>query len=232
MFKKIVMAGVLTFTTLSTSVFAYANDQVRPTDKKVVEPDEFDIQYLENTDTYQKIKFTNTKTQEVEYLEVVIEENKTEYTAQFDNKEVVVTRGEDYVTEHDLQTNEVKFTDLKAEPNEQQSKLNDVGILAVPAPVDPGQYTYSHSITGSRSTDVAAISLVAGIIASIYGGPVIGTCTTIATYLWGIKAKNVWYKSDHYLWRDSYHYPASYTKYYAYPDYTNFINSIWKTVNH
>ncbi|WP_419961858.1 hypothetical protein [Psychrobacillus sp. BM2] len=217
MFKKLAISGVLIFSTLCSSTFALANSEVSVQATKKLE-NGFEIEYLENTKDYQKIKFTNQETKEVEYLEVVIDENgQAEYTAYYNNKVTVLNQDATLGYELNLETNTTKTIDLS------ESKID---IQAV-APEEPGNYVYQTTFKSSKSFDTAIVSLIAGIVASVYGGPITGVATGIATFLYSTKAKQFWYVTDLYYYKDFPGKPASYTKYYAYPDYTNLINSIW-----
>lgn len=160
-----------------------------------------------NTEEYQKIKFTNNETQEVEYLEVTQNADGSYiYKSISKDQELEIKNEEDTTIITNLKTKEVK----KIENDEVLSNLNINASSDEPVP----HYIYSHTTYGSRSLDVAAVSAIAGILASIYGGPVTGSLLSIAGFLYSASATDVWYATHTY-----YYSSGVLCTYYVYTEY-------------
>lgn len=91
------------------------------------------------------------------------------------------------------------------------------------------KYQYAYTLKLSSELYVTGASAIAGIIASIVGGPVTGIITTIATAYAGYKAKKVyWYEIySRYVSGNTIHVQTIYT-YWKYHDYTNYLGSVTK----
>lgn len=184
--------------------------------------DNYIIEQIEDSESYQMIKFTNIETGAVEYLESTITEEKSEYRSIFDNEEILITREGDMLTTYDVKNKVTKTTDLSI--NSDEIRPFDLDM--------PGNGNHNwvlyNTYYGSRALDWATLSYVAGMVAGVFGGSAtMGLVVTTASYLISLNAKHFWYIQELWLWRNSFHYPASYNKYYAYPDYTNLINTIY-----
>lgn len=187
----------------------------------------YEIEYLENTDVYQKIKFTNKETGETEYLEADLTNN--EYRAIYNDEqtkqqtEVLITKEEDSIVTENLTTNEQKtekIFNLSSENNIQQRGL----------PGGNGDYQLQATFKGSKSltnNGTATVSLAAGIIASIYGGPITGIVVSIASYLVTAGAPTFYYVHELYYYKGFPVYPAAFVKYYENSNYTGYINSVY-----
>jgi len=187
----------------------------------------YEIEFLENTDVYQKIKFTNKETNEIEYLEVDL--TKNEYRAIYDDKqtkqqtEVLITTEEDSIVIENLMTNEKTTEKIYNESNENT-------VLPTALPGGNGDYQLQNTWKGSKSlTDngTATVSLAAGIIASIYGGPITGIVTTIASYLVTKGAPTFYYIHELYYYRGAPGKPASFVRYYENSNYTGYIDAVY-----
>jgi hypothetical protein len=163
----------------------------------------YEIEILDKTDKYEKIKFTNISTGKVEYLESKLKNGKYEYYATIDGEKQKIKTKND---------NEKKTKDK----NKLEDSNGDITIQA--------SWIYLYSTEGSSSLRVATISVIAGILASIYGGTVTGVITSAATYLASINAEEVWYRIGRYQEKDSRGcHIQDVTVFYEYPDYTNYI---------
>lgn len=188
----------------------------------------FEIEYLENTDSYQKIKFTNKDTGEVEFLEVDLSKENPEYRATYKDEqteqqtEVVITKEEDSIALENLTTNETK--------KEKIFNLEDNTIQPLALPGGNGDYQLYHTFKGSKSlseSGASTISLIAGIVASIYGGPVTGIVTSIATYLLTAGAPKFYYIHELYYYKGASAKNASFVRYYENSNYTGYINAVY-----
>lgn len=235
MFRKILLVSVLFLSSCLFSNISYAaeGNLVSTTlDLEVNFGNDSHYEILEDTDVFQKIKFTNVQTGEVEYLEATINGDDIVYRAFYDNMEAVIA--DNSLTLHNLSTGEVEIRDITPIDGNagvmQSISLDgnaDIGTQSVP--VDGTHYELYNTYKSSKSLDVGTEAFIVGVLAAICGVPIThAILLTTASYYYGIKAANIWYIQDLYLWRNSFHYQASNYKFYRYPDYTNFINSVWK----
>lgn len=230
MSKKIIYLTCLTllFSIISSSAFSFSIANASSLETNNLDSNEkYEIEYLENTDTYQKIKFTNKETGEIEYLGVDLSKENPEYLATYNDKqtkqqtEVLITKLEDSIVIENLTTNETK--------TEKIFNLED-SIQPLGLPGGNGDYVLEHTFKGSKSlvdNGVATISLIAGIVASVFGGPVVGVVTTIATYLLSAGAQKFYYVHELYYYKGAPAKPASFVKYYENSNYTGFINEVY-----
>lgn len=188
--------------------------------------DNYEIEYLENTDVYQKIKITNKETGEIEYLEVDLL-NK-EYRAIYNDKqteqqtEVLITREEDSIVIENLTTNETR--------TEKTFNLSDENPVTRALPGGNGEYELYYTFTGSKSLiddGAATLSVILGILASIYGGPIVGVLTTIGTYLLTADATKFYYIRELYYFRGAPSKPASFVRYYEKSNFTGHLGDVY-----
>ena len=244
--RKISLVGVLLFSSLAS--FSTVSASESPTNElpeKIVE-NGFEIEYLEYSDTFQKLQYTNLLTGEVEFLEIEYDGDDVTTTSITDDNVVEMKRDGDIFTEHNLTTNEISVTDLANETDEKvinrskkvsSSKLQptnsgDVSPMVVPGG-QGGEYYLQHTWYRSKSIDRNDLSYIVGLIVTISTKSVnAGIASGTALWYFNSKAPNIWYKEQIYYWKDMPHYLGISIMYYKYPDYTNYINSTWRTVNH
>ncbi|WP_374965543.1 hypothetical protein [Lysinibacillus sp. RS5] len=232
MSKKIIYLTciMLSFSLISSSVLSFSIANASSMETTNLNSDEkYEIEYLENTDVYQKIKFTNKETGEIEYLEVDLTNENPEYLATYNDKqtkeqtEVSITKEEDSLVIENLTTNEKKTEEIFNLSNENT-------VLPRALPGGNGDYKLQNTWKGSKSlTDngTATVSLAAGIIASIYGGLITGVVTTIASYLVTKGAPTFYYIHELYYYKGAPAKPASFVRYYEKSNYTGYIDAVY-----
>lgn len=187
-------------------------------DNLISNDNNFEYEFLIDEPDYQKIKITNLETEEVEYLETIYEDNEYSFVATTEE------------ATYDIKSNEkeVVVTNRNTGENEVTILLDDKGISdekarnSINSIVEPSASwsTINHWYS-SKALNTTVASVIAGVIASIYGGPITGIVVTIAGGYASIKAGhayfhvqqqtknegNAWYRRDVYNW-------------YKYHDYT------------
>lgn len=219
---------MLLFSLISASGLGIANANTMET-TDLNSNENYEVEYLENTDVYQKIKFTNKETGEIEYLEVDL--NNNEYRAIYNDKqtkqqtEVLITREEDSIVTENLTTNEIK--------TEKTYNLSgNIGTRALPG--GNGDYELQHTFKGSKSIvddGVTTISLIAGIVASIFGGPVTGVVTGVASYLLFKGSPAFYYIHELYYYKGFAAKNAKFVRYYENKDYSGYIDAVYHNFN-
>lgn len=222
---------MLLFSLISSSAFSSSIANASSVETTNLNSNEkYEIEYLENTDVYQKIKFTNKETGEIEYLEADFTKENPEYLATYTDQktkqqtEVLITKVEDSVVSKNLKTNETKI--------EKIFNLED-SIQPFGLPGGNGDYELVYTFHGSKQlTGNGTIALVAGIIASIYGGPITGIVVSIASYLITAGAPVFYYIHELYYYKGAAGKPASFVRYYENSNYTGYLgaeynNFIW-----
>lgn len=196
---------MLSFT---TSVFA--------SESKITKKNGFEMETIDDTKEHQKIKFTNLETGEVEYVESILENGKYVYFSTNDEGKQKIESVNGTIKITDQETKEVKYLKPIKSTIKDDIKVEDASSLAAAWWEQVNMYRSSYAI------DTAKLSLVAGILASIYGGPVTGVITSIASYLISINAPNVWYIVRQYQDQYDLNHWMDETYYYADPNYSNF----------
>ena len=222
---------MLLFSLISTSAFSSNIANASSVENINLNSNEkYEVEYLENTDVYQKIKFTNKETGEVEYLEADFTKENPEYHATYTDQqtkqqtEVLITTVEESMITTNLTTNETK--------TEKIFNLED-SIQPFGLPGGNGDYELRHTFHGSKQlSGNGTISLVAGILASVYGGPVTGVIVSIATYLISAGAPVFYYIHELYFYKGVPNKPAAFVRYYEKSNYTGYLgaeydNFIW-----
>ena len=223
-----VICAVLLISTIASnfSVSAMSNVNVGASSN-----DKYEVEFIENTKEYQKIKFTNKETGDVEFLEAFYSDGSSNYLSTYTDEEtkqemqVVITTENNELTIHNLTTDEEtteSIIDIK--------EANSIQPFGLPGGY--GDYVLQATFRGSKQivdSAVGIVSVIAGIVASIFGGPVTGIVTTIAMYLASAGAVKFYYVHELYYWRDIPVYPAYFVKYYENSNYTGFIDMVWHT---
>ena len=170
----------------------------------------------------QKIKFTNLKTSEIEYLETILENGKYSYLSTSKLGKLRIESANDKVgliKITNLDTKEVKY--LK--PNKSSVTENTIAQGSL-ASTSTSWYLWS-CIRSSYAKEWSTISVCAGIAAAICG---LGWVTTgligYATYILGNNCPDIWFLQYQYddLNDSSHHMRNTYL--YGYPDYTNLLD--------
>lgn len=201
--------------------------------------DNYQVKFLINTATYQKVEFTNLTNGEVEYLETHLQEDgEFEYTATDpDNEEILIENNGEEILLIDEQDNVVETikieedsdtTDLNLTASETLLKRHGgyyiTASLYRDVPKKSPWGTYDKYRTSS-DIKVAYISLLAGILASVAGGPVTGVVTSVATFYLGIKAKKSYYHVTKQTRFNNGRQVRRIVKYYKYHDYTKYLGT-------
>ncbi|RWZ60644.1 hypothetical protein EQV77_04945 [Halobacillus fulvus] len=227
MFKKffsVSMIAVLLITAISTSSVS-ASTTIKPINPL------YETEVIKETDTYQKVKYTNTETGEVEYLEAILKEDGSKVykatangetkTIQNDGKDILVKDEEGKVE------NKVATKDLGKVENSE----GEVGAQYFPNPGGVFQFysSYKHSVDLYGSS----ISFIAGLIAAALGAGVIASAlTSIATTALQEVLPHLYMKTTKYVdytrkpLRTTWGYDTDYYRYY---DYTNYAGTSWTT---
>jgi hypothetical protein len=192
----------------------------------------YDVQYIKDTPDYQKIKFTNLETKEIEIVESKMVDGNRIFTAKSKDEQVQITRELNKLKVTNENTGKAEYTDLGSPSDSDVQSIsingNVQGIVPMDIPNDGDIWRYETTWKGSRGLDVTGASAIAGIIASIYGGPITGVVTSIATFYASYKAKNIWWICDLYSDYSNYYHMGESYSFYRYPDYTNYINETWR----
>lgn len=239
MYKKVifVLCSVLLFTMVSSSVkIPVSADVGSPLEINHEFEDKYKVEVVEETDTYEKVKYTTLSTGEVEYLETDLSGDIPEYIATYYDEEtnqemeVVITNDGDEVVIHNLTTNEVEKEAIQKELVLEAKNKDVVGTMNLPG--GNGEYVKVHTFNGKKTvTDAmsSSISLIAGVVAGIFYGKKAGIATTIAMAIMTSGAPQFYYKHELYYWRDIPSYPAYYVRYYEYSNHTGYYGAAWNT---
>gem|GEM_PF-3873418 len=231
MSKKLtlILCFMLLFSIISSSGLGIANANAIET-TNLNSNEIYDIEYLENTDVYQKIKITNKETGEIEFLEADL--TNKEYRAIYNDKqtkqqtEVLITREEDSIVVENLTTNEKK--------TEKIFNLSNENPVTYALPGGNGEYQLQQTFTGSKSlvdNGTATFSVVAGLVVSVYGGPIAGVVTTIVSFLLGAGATSFYYIHELYYFRGAPAKNASFVRYYEKSNFTGYIDAVYHNFN-
>lgn len=142
---------------------------------------------LVDSPTYQKYELTNTKNEEKEYLEVFIDNGEYSYIATSEEGSFEITSNEKTVTIENIVTGEKEVI----APN--TALISNPRYIAGPETGGSSGWNTILSTKSNVSFQVSTASLIAGVIASICGGPITGTVTTIASYIASLTVKQGYY---------------------------------------
>lgn len=239
-FSKITISFMLLCTVLTYNIGGvFASENKVSSEEKIASTPEdlggtdYSVELTEEKNEYKEYKFTHNKTGEVEYLKVESTENGTIYTATSNKGEkAVVTRENDFVTVEEENT-EPQYIDVAPDSSADLIK-RDYSTMVVP---NPGGGKWSHlsgaDHYGEHAIDVTYFSMGVGIILSIAtgnlpGAAIVGSASTVMSGLVALNVDNFWYIKQTYSDGEPNSFVrAYYTKYYAYPDYTNYTGSLW-----
>lgn len=190
--KSGIRKGIFLLLSVFLLVFPYS---VSAQSEVIQDSELYTFTYEENTDLYQKIKILNNETQSVEYVESVkSDDGQYIYIVTIDDEQLFEIES---VEEKTIITN-LKSGEVKT------FKTNDLAteIGITPFSNDQGgggsgtSWKYLTTMYGSKSLNLAGVGLVAGVLASIYGGPVTGVITNIAAFIVAASIEDVWYKTE------------------------------------
>lgn len=217
---------------LASKISNSLSEEVSLTTENITNSD-YLVEVVKETSKYQKYKFIHKKTNEIEYLTVEETEDGVVYTATSDKgEEAVVTRKNNFVKieEKDKAIQYIDVVDESFEPLINRDYIPAV----VPNPGQGEWYHYSGSDHyGEHAIDVAFFTAGVGIViaiatGSLPGAAVVGSATTIVSLFVSLNVENFWYIKQTYWDRKPNSFNRAYfTKYYAYPDYTNYAGSLW-----
>lgn len=173
------------------------------------------VETLINTKEKQKIKFTNLKTGEVEYLESFLENGKYSFlsTSKAGKQKIEsVDRNTVKITNED--TNEVKYATRKDVPSDSFKTQSQKGhsfrtqSMKIQYSVSDINWIYDSTSYSSIGTQYAQVSVLASVLAFLIGGAVGGVgglIITFASYLISESIYNLYYMQidDHGYWRSS-----------------------------
>ncbi|RAP23550.1 hypothetical protein EEL32_04145 [Brevibacillus laterosporus] len=168
---------------------------------------------IEKTDKYQKLEFENLETGKVETLEWKKTENGDLYISEVEGKRTVIERKDDKVF-----LNEKQLVDLKDKMQVENQGLNI-------APLASSNWIKMGSYESDKSTDLDSITVTAGLLASVLGGPITGIITTMATYIVTKKIKNVYYKVQQYKHKTTKCLARNDMEVYSVSNFTGYIGS-------
>lgn len=202
--KKTLTLYAVTFALISSlfAVGAQTTLAATPTKSKV--------EFIVDTANYQKVKFTDSKTGKVDYLEYKQEDGKTLYTATIDNKKHQIEKKNDKIYMDDK---------VVAEVNKGQ-KVSSNNISA-----SASEWKKMATFKRSSSTNVNSEVATAGILASCLGGPVTGLITTMAGFIVGEKIKTVYYTITQYRSTKTTCLAKDVMKVYKVSNYTGYIGT-------
>lgn len=173
----------------------------------------------------QKIKFTNLKTGEIEYLETILENGKYSYLStsklgKFRTESASDKVGAIKIT--NLDTKEVKY--LTPNKNSDTIAAQNATTQGSITPQSTSWYRWS-CIESSYSKDWTTISACAGICCTICGlGIINSSILTAATAIVSNNLPDIWYIQEQFDdLNDSSHHMRN-TGLYKYPDYTNLLD--------
>lgn len=244
MSKKFIISicTVLLFSMLTSFSTVFAQDGPTPknevfsNDVVAEAAEDYTVETLVENEEYQKIKFTNNLTGEVEYLEADLSGEEAVYTATYFDEEtqkeheVQTYKEENEIVIQNLTTGEVERDELETDVENVVKDENAFSVMNLPG--GNGEYVKQATINGKKTiTDAmsGSVALIAGVVASVYGGIIAGIATTIAVHLMGLGAPVFYYKHEIYWWRDLPTWPATYVRYYEKSNHTGYINAAWKT---
>lgn len=171
----------------------------------------YKTEIIESRADYSKVKFTNVETGEVEYLEGKKENGEFVYYASFEDETHKITKEGNQV----LLDGEVVAEESVTEQLNTNDSMNSISSI---------DWTDGYTTSGSNAIVVNRVSLLAGILASIVGGPVTGTITSLASYIIGSQITQIWWKRTQYFDRANPCWMRSHVNYYEHSNFTGFLS--------
>ncbi|WLP59352.1 hypothetical protein [Bacillus pumilus] len=197
------------FSPFINSVNAEVNNSVIPINST------YEYEVLIDKPTYQKIKVVNKEKGEVEYLESFKKNNEYSYIAT--TKDAV----------YDIESDEKEVTATNRDTGKEEitvSKLDEIVEDKSSIIQTRSGWSTVNSYKSSGSLNTTVITTIAGIIASIYGGPVTGVVVTIAGAYASIKAPNTYFRVQQQAKVEgNAYYRRDVFKWYKYHDYTKYL---------
>lgn len=187
----------------------------------------YEVEVISNTDSYQKFKFTNNETKVVEYVEIENIGDVFNATVIFGDNEVNFSREGNIVSEHDIKNNSIKTTYLSNQYSK-SSLDTEIGTMGYD---DDTRWKFYFRTKSSTALAYNEVGYIAALLATYAKHPIIGLFTAAATYYVNRYSKFAWYILDTYTWKDSYYYLGHHSRYYGYPDYTNKLTDTWSQPN-
>ncbi|MCM3037573.1 hypothetical protein M3579_16545 [Bacillus pumilus] len=215
---KKVFILILMLTLVSTGFSPFINS-VNAEDNNNVIPSNSTYEYEVLTDKpiYQKIKVVNKETGEVEYLESFKKNNEYSYIAT--TKDAV----------YDIESDEKGVTVTNRDTGKEEitvSKLDEIVEDKSSIMQTRSSWSTVNSYKSSGSLNTTVVTTIAGIIASIYGGPVTGVVVTIAGAYASIKAPNTYFRVQQQAKVEgNAYYRRDVFKWYKYHDYTKYLGT-------
>lgn len=187
--KKLVSVALILVIMLTSTSTIFASDM------EIY--DDYLIETINNDVGYTKLKITNTKTGEIEWLESFEYENgesymiarseNVEYIIESNNESVIVTRDNEVI-------DEILLTDTPDEMSDIQSLLNNNSEGSV-STYAYGSWSAPTWRQSSRSFRVTLLSAAIGIVATIFGLPKTESIViTVATTAFGLALKDLYYE--------------------------------------
>ena len=206
------------------------------TSSAVVTPstgDNYKVETIMDTKDYQKIKFTNLKTGDIEYLESFLKNGKYEFLTTNKDGRTRIEKVNGTIKSTNLDTKVIKYQPIITSTSTSTSTSNKPIVsssivvrnntLVVPRIGGwdgIGNREYSSTSTVINNVGATAAALALGTDSFITGG-----ITILATWLVGHFWGETWWYTDHFV--DSYdetHFRDD-TTFFGYPDYTKWIGS-------
>lgn len=240
-----ILASLLMVSIISTNlspIFISAKSNVLSEEElalgEVVQVGDYDMQLIQKTPNYSKIEFLNTITHEVEYLEEIKNNGKSEFNAKSNRSNTHIIREKNSITIQDMKTNKrqvIKPNVVTVSPNtEAKSIINapENGGIVLQSGVNDGwtPWEYQGTSTGSTYTLVRDISLLTALIAAIYRAPATVTVVRLSVQIILAKAlPEIYWKEIRYMRFAELTTAEFEEKYvsstYMYADYTGIIGS-------
>ncbi|MGJ5837302.1 MULTISPECIES: hypothetical protein [Bacillus] len=197
------------FSPFISSVNAEVNNSVIPINST------YEYEVLTDKPTYQKIKIVNKETGEVEYLESFKKNNEYSYIATTKDAVYDIESVEKGVTVTNRGTGKEEIT---------VSKFDEIVEDKSSIMQTRSSWSTVNSYKSSSSLNTTVVTTIAGIIASIYGGPVTGVAVTIAAAYASIKAPNTYFRvQEQAKVEGNAYYRRNVFKWYKYHDYTKYL---------
>ncbi|WP_375105551.1 hypothetical protein AB9L15_13430 [Lysinibacillus fusiformis] len=224
--------------------------------KIILEKDNYIFSLSESEDGNSLLQVTNSQTNEVEYLEITKnEENTIEMIASNEDGSyqelITLDKNTKATTLENLNTGEIEVLEeiIVEEPTivTPFPKYGEDIIAPRALPGGNGDYVLYMTYKGKKSIDTTYLT---GVIGILFGLSVLNLpkytkkaeeaalviISGIALIYVSIKTKEAYYIGELYLYRDSFHYPATWTRYFKWADiddnYAGLIDATFVKSNH
>lgn len=221
-----IIAILMLFSTIIPN--AYAENKLGSLNTQSNSVVNYDLRMVKDTAVHKKIEITNKNNGAKEYVESLYKDGEYKYLADTEDGKYEIKRVSDKVIAINIETGEITSYEIKeailSDDNSRFGSMVSSNSVIFPRP-------WGDVVNGSGYSSVSIAranqALIAGILASIMGGPVTGVIMAFALWYYSISAPHAYYHYRHQMRMTNYRCweNRSIYRWYKYHDYSNYLGT-------